>query len=195
MLPNRMMQRESNSQLTADAQPSEPLFDTLSNSRRRAVIDTLDSELDVISLSELVDRVSEVENEANINEISSKERNRVYTSLYQTHLPHLDEKGVVNYDESEKRVSTTDETEFARLLLQISNNPETLNTEHQERWNDYFVGTAGVCTVFSAASLLTGFLAPFAILNTILTAGIFILLLLAVIGYIVSCKFAQSPDQ
>lgn len=75
-----------------------------SNERRRAVITILNSaDVDSLSLSELVDHVAEHEQNTPLENISSQERNRVYVSLYQTHLPKLDENDIVRYNKEDKK--------------------------------------------------------------------------------------------
>lgn len=79
----------------------------LSNSRRRIAIEVL-AERDEIDLTQLVDEVAEREAGKPITQVTSKARNRVYTSIYQTHLPKLASTGFVDYDAETKILRTNE---------------------------------------------------------------------------------------
>jgi len=77
------------------------IFDLLSNHRRRYTIHYCKREENPVTLSDLAEQVAAWEQDKDINEITSDERKRVYTSLQQTHLPTLDDAGMVNYENGE----------------------------------------------------------------------------------------------
>lgn len=79
-------------QLTADA-----IYDMLSNSRRRYLLYHL-REFSEVSVRELSRRMAAWENNIKPSVVRSQQRKRLYTALHQTHLPHLNELGVVEYD-------------------------------------------------------------------------------------------------
>lgn len=60
------------------------------------------------TMSDLADQISAWENDAEINELTSQERKRVYVSLYQTHLPKLASTGLIDYDADEGDVKLND---------------------------------------------------------------------------------------
>lgn len=98
---------ESQQEVTAEtttALSDSEVFDVLRNSRRRAVISHLQRE-DEASVSELTKRVAAEEYDITTDEVSSDQHKRVYTGLYQCHLPRLDDFGVVDFDREEKTVS------------------------------------------------------------------------------------------
>lgn len=89
---------------TADVE-SEPLgpdevFNLLKNVRKRYALRALDDTDDSTSLSELTEQVAAWQNDKPISELTSDERKRVYIALYQSHLPELEQKGIVDYDQS-----------------------------------------------------------------------------------------------
>lgn len=90
---------------------SESIFyDILKNRRRRIVLETLLEESQPMELSELSERVAAIENEIPREELSAKERKSVYTALYQTHLPKLDDAGFINYDRENGIIELEDQT-------------------------------------------------------------------------------------
>lgn len=122
---------------------TEALFDVLSNPRRRAVVETVDMADKSVSMSELVDEVAKREYDTTINNISSTERNRVYTSIYQTHLPRLDEADVINYNEDTKEITASDHTSMAQMFLEAATQPDILSDSAEARWNRYFAISSG----------------------------------------------------
>jgi DNA-binding transcriptional ArsR family regulator len=81
------------------------LFDLLSSSRRRNIIRILQSEQSPIQFTNLVENVAAKENNVPVSELTSKDRKRYYVSLYQTHVPKLEEAGLVDYDQESREVS------------------------------------------------------------------------------------------
>lgn len=84
----------------------DDILDILSNPRRRYTIEHLTHANGELSFAELVDRVAEAEFGKSIDAISTTERNRIRTSLYQTHLPALEEAGVVDYQRRSGDIAT-----------------------------------------------------------------------------------------
>jgi hypothetical protein len=72
----------------------DAVIDAIAKDRRRILLDVLDDEGGG-TFSEVVARVSE---EIYGTDYSSKERKRVYVSLYQNHVPRLGETGVVVFE-------------------------------------------------------------------------------------------------
>lgn len=85
----------------------ETLFDLLSSTRRRHVVRYLLRTEGEISFSELTDRVAALEAGTTVEALTDDERKPVYVSLRQTHLPRLDEAGVVRYDPDRGTVRPT----------------------------------------------------------------------------------------
>jgi hypothetical protein len=94
------------------------IYFTLSNCRRRFLIQYL-SRQESMSVTELSRVIAAWENETTVEELSYDERKTVYTALLQTHLPKLDEMGVVEYDASRKHVRLTDRAEQLRPYLEL----------------------------------------------------------------------------
>lgn len=96
---------------------------TLSNCRRRFLLRYL-SRQESTTVKELSRAIAAWENETSAEELSYDDRKTVYTALLQTHLPKLDEMGVVEYDASRKRVRLTDRVDQLRPYLELERQGE-----------------------------------------------------------------------
>ncbi|MEF8802484.1 MAG: hypothetical protein V5A56_15895 [Halolamina sp.] len=76
----------------------DDLFSLLSNPRRRFILQYLDRTGETIQLQDLATEVAAWENETEPENLTDKQRKRVYVSLYQTHIPRLEEAGIVDHD-------------------------------------------------------------------------------------------------
>ena len=82
----------------------DTVFDLLSNPRRRFVLHYLKQADGPVRLSELAAEIAAIENEESVEELTSQQRKRTYVSLYQTHIPKLEDAGAVHYDAETGRV-------------------------------------------------------------------------------------------
>jgi hypothetical protein len=87
--------------------PQDTAFDLLSNGRRRLLLRRLQG-TDGIELGELATELAAIENDRAPEELSAQQRKRTYVSLYQTHVPKLEDSGVVTFDPESGLVSPTD---------------------------------------------------------------------------------------
>ncbi|MFC7139041.1 hypothetical protein ACFQMA_04210 [Halosimplex aquaticum] len=83
------------------------VFDILSSARRRYVLYLLRTEDAPVELTELAEDVAAWENDTTVDELTKQQRKRVYVSLYQTHVPKLEDAGLVNYDQDTGEVELT----------------------------------------------------------------------------------------
>ncbi|WP_049923621.1 DUF7344 domain-containing protein [Halopiger djelfimassiliensis] len=74
------------------------LFDVFSNARRRRTVQYLKQQRGSCDLAPLVEQVAAWENDTDPDDVTRTQRRRVYISLYQTHLPMLEEHGIVDWD-------------------------------------------------------------------------------------------------
>lgn len=97
----------------------DEVFDVLSNPRRRLILHYLKQQDDRrrIELREIVDQIAAWENDIPVEDVSGEQRNRVYTALRQSHLPKMDEAGVIEYDNLRGEVELTDGAREAQLYL------------------------------------------------------------------------------
>lgn len=117
--------------------PPGEIFELLGNERRRGVIHFLKRRDERVRVDELVDAVVEWERGV------GSSRDSVYSSLVQTHLPRLDEAGVVEYDDGGKVVRPTEHVAEMQLYLEYS-------PRHDIPWPEYYLGLGAV-----AAGLVT----------------------------------------
>jgi hypothetical protein len=74
------------------------IFATLKNQRRRYVLHYLDVTDGPVVLGDLAEQIAAWENDKQPRLVTSSERKRVYVSLYQCHLPKLDDSKAVSYN-------------------------------------------------------------------------------------------------
>lgn len=129
--------------------PPDLVFEILSNSRRRLLLERLGENAGESTLSDLAGHVAAVENETPEAELTSKERKRVYISLYQNHIPRMVDVDVVATDDDGSVTldsNAADVLEFLEL-------PES-SEGSSPAWANYYAANTGL----SATVLLTGFL-------------------------------------
>jgi hypothetical protein len=122
------------------------VFDILSSSRRRYVLYRLREAEGPIELTELAEQVAAWENDTETDQITEQERKRVYVSLYQTHIPRLDDVGLVVYDRD------TGQIELAEEATQIDD--YLRSGDERFRWERVYLGLAVASAVFLAATAL-----------------------------------------
>lgn len=131
----------------------EDIFDILSNERRRYVLEYVEREEDeCIHLHELVDVVTAAEATTDGNGYSepSNVRSSVYSALVQTHLPAMDEAGIIDYDEDEQLVQTTDQTREVHRYMEYL-------PGHEIRWVDFYFALSAL---FAGIVVLTWLSVP-----------------------------------
>lgn len=79
----------------------DEFFTILSNSRRRTLFRYMDIRSDEapFKLGEVSEVVAAHENDKEPKDLTSSERKRVYVALYQSHLPDIDKKGLIDYND------------------------------------------------------------------------------------------------
>ena len=102
----------------------DQIFDLLSNSRRRTVLQVLESRDEPVPFGDLVDAVAQDEYGKPLQEISGQERRTIYSSLYQSHLPRLERMDVVAYREVSGAIHTGPPFDDLREFLdQLDDDP------------------------------------------------------------------------
>ena len=130
----------SDDTLTRDA-----VFDILSSPRRRYVLYYLKREDGPIQLTKLAEEVAAWENDTTVEELTSQQRKRVYVSLYQTHIPKLDDANIVSYDEDEGTVSLADGADTVETYLSGS--------ENSDGWYRYYLALSVASAVVLVATV------------------------------------------
>ncbi|SHH61806.1 DUF7344 domain-containing protein [Halobaculum gomorrense] len=123
----------------------EELFDVLANTRRRNALHAIaQAEGTTHELGTLSERVAAWENEIDVTEVSYDERKRVYTALQQSHLPKLDEVGLVSFDKDRGTVDATPALGEVEIYLDVVRGKEI-------PWSEYYLGLSGVSMALLAA--------------------------------------------
>lgn len=156
---------ESPEQKKFDSSSKSEIFSLLSNHRRRYAIRICEQRDGPVSLSELAEQIAAWEHDKSIEEITSAERKRVYTSLQQTHLDRLEDAGMIQYETDE--IELTDHAENLNIYLDIV-------PEDSISWGKYYLGLSVLWAVVVAA-FLTG-VVPDGLVDetTIMTVFLFI---------------------
>ena len=96
--------RESDSDVDLS---TDQTFHLLQTRRRRDALWYLKRHDGPVEMSDMAEQVAAWEYDTTVPQLRSNERQRVYIGLYQTHLPKLDEAGVVDYDQNRGIVERT----------------------------------------------------------------------------------------
>lgn len=141
----------------ADSAPSElsldDIYHLLQTKRRRDVLRYLRDAEGRVQLRELAEQVAAWEQETTVDDLSSSERQRVYISLYQSHLPKLDTHGIVDYDKDRGWVEATPLTDRLDSYLEAPGEPEPVDP-----WPQRYAVSVALCTLFlgaNAANIVT----------------------------------------
>jgi predicted transcriptional regulator len=110
----------------------DQIFAILRNHRRRLVLEYL-REHDSTTQGDLARHVAAVENGIPESAVTSTQRKRVYVSLYQAHLPKLDDFGAISFDRDRGTVERTARTdELLQYLDRFEDEPRaTTLSENQ----------------------------------------------------------------
>jgi hypothetical protein len=139
----------------------DTVFDVLSNPRRRYVLYYLRESGPAIELTDLAEEIAAWENDTVPEDLTEKERKRVYVSLYQTHVPKLEEVGFVEYDSDTGVVSLTDRARVVDDYL--SDEPDRVTWQHVSLLVSLGAGVVLLLSVLGVA--------PFAAMSPLVLGG------------------------
>lgn len=138
----------------------DTVFHTLSNQRRRLVLEAL-AEHEQVTVRELTSYVAARECGIDEADLDYKQRKRVYTSLVQTHLPMMQKHDIVAYDKSRGTVEPAADLAAFDVYLEVVPRSEL-------DWGEFYLGLGalGVLVATLVAFDVTpfGFLSPVAYL-------------------------------
>ena len=141
-----LQQQQSNGDIGLDE-----TFEILKNSRRRDVLMYLAGAEDgTATLSELAEHVAAKENSIETDQLSSKQRKRVYIGLYQCHLPKLDDVGAIAYDKDRGTVELEKASQIFSYLKDVDDTSENSRT--------MLYGSLGVSAVVMVGLFGPGFI-------------------------------------
>ena len=146
----------------------DTVYDILSNPRRRYILYYLRQGDQPVKLTTLAEHVAAWENETDVESLEEQQRKRVYVSLYQTHIPKLDDAGLVEYDSDAGTVALA---EGATAIDSYLTQPE-----NGVSWQTVYLIEAFVGAI--ALALTASDLAVFALLPETAIAVVIVLALL-----------------
>jgi DNA-binding transcriptional ArsR family regulator len=152
----------STSELSRDVK-----FTVLSNARRRDVLRLLRSYDEPVGIRKLAERIAAWENDTTPESITYKQRKRVYTSLHQTHLPALEDAGLIDAARTWEGITLT--TRAQELETYLDGERPT------SRWSNYYFGFASVGLAVTGVAWFG--LYPFSLLPGLAYATVLSLLL------------------
>ena len=147
------------------------VFGVLRNQRRRRILRYLITHDDSATIGTLAEHIAVLENDTTQTALTSRERKRVYISLYQSHLPKMDDADAIEFDKA--RGTITSGPNAARFEPYLDEPQESV------RWCRYYLLLAGIGgllfiiqsivtpTGLSLAQLLVSILGGFALLSTV----------------------------
>jgi len=110
------------------------VFEVLSSTRRRQVLSLLNQK-GPMELTELAEYVAARENDTTVEELTKQQRKRVYVSLYQTHVPKLEDANIVDHDS---------DSGVVRLKSRASEVDRYLDGDDPFPWQYVYVAVAAV---------------------------------------------------
>ncbi|WP_459889932.1 DUF7344 domain-containing protein [Halostagnicola bangensis] len=146
--------------------PKDDIFHLLQTQRRRDVLRYLQDRNGPIELRNLAEQVAAWEQETTIESLTSSERQRVYISLYQTHLPKLDEHEIVDYNKDRGLVERCPRASQLESYLDVQSQQPV-----RDPWPRRYGTVVLLCGVLSGGAIVLGeFSSPFWLTLLVLAA-------------------------
>lgn len=117
----------------------DDMFEALAHERRRYLLYTL-FEDDEWSLQTLSNKVAAWEDSCPVDDVPASKRERVYASLYHSHVPKLADLGIVEFDPSEEAIRKGPTAEQTLDVLEKTGASSADELERHARENDRFDG-------------------------------------------------------
>jgi hypothetical protein len=152
-LPESQTNRDTTDDLSTD-----DLFHLLSNQRRRDTLRYLANRDGPVIMRDLAEWAAARECEKPVSQLRSKERQRVYIALYQSHLPKLDDNDIIEYNQSRgivRRTALADQlTPYLDLKQEQDDEPTIESTPVSTNWTNqlpihYALATGGIVLFIS----------------------------------------------
>lgn len=119
------------------------VHDLLRNDRRRQVIKQLQRTVGSTTLREIAESIAE--KETGESPPPKNIRQSVYNSLHQTHLPKLDDLGVINYDSDRKTIRLNETARTVDIYMEVV-------TPFGITWSEFYrlLGTVSLFVVLAS---------------------------------------------
>jgi len=123
----------------------ETIFDVLSNRRRRFAIHALKHADGPMEVKPLSNRIAAWEHGIEPDAVDYDQRRNVHSTLKRTHLPILEESGVIEYDAEENLVEPTAALSDLDIYIEVLRDREI-------PWSQYYLGLAALSAVVLLAN-------------------------------------------
>lgn len=146
--------------------PREEVFEVLSNARRRCIVHYLKKhDGRRVDLRELVDYVAAWEDGTTVEQLDSQKRKSVYAAIRQTHLPKLEEAGIIEYEHMRGDVELTDHIQEVQLYLEYV-------PSNDIPWSEYYLALSAIGTALIVVTAMGIY--PFGGVSGILLAALLV---------------------
>ncbi|RKD89140.1 DUF7344 domain-containing protein [Halopiger aswanensis] len=133
----------------ASAVPKDELFHLLQNERRRLVLRYLRGTEGPVRMRDVAEQVAAWEHDTTVEQLTSKQRQRVYIPLYQSHLTKLDEAGVIDYQKDRGIVERKPLADQVDAYLDVNPTVESTDEADAEsdttNWVDHYIVATTLC--------------------------------------------------
>jgi hypothetical protein len=133
-----MAKAQSNPQLT-----EYEIHDVLRNERRTRVLEHLQQKRETVTLRELSEQLAALETGESPPPRNIRES--VYNSLHQTHLPKLDDLGIIEYEHDRKLVTLANGSHQVNLYMEVV-------PTNDVTWATYYLSTGMLSLIAIALS-------------------------------------------
>ncbi|MFC4551631.1 DUF7344 domain-containing protein [Halorussus sp. GCM10023401] len=131
----------------------DEIFHLLQNQRRRDVLRYLQGVEGRVAMRDLAEQVAAWEHDTTLQALTSDECQRVYIALYQTHLPKLDEEGIIEYNQSRGIVERTPQADQLDKYLETDAGDDEDDREGVP-WNSLRIGVSALGLVLFVGNAL-----------------------------------------
>lgn len=133
----------------------DDIFHILQNERRRQVLRHLQGVDGTVEMREIAEKIAAWENDTTVANLYSDQRQRVYIALYQSHLPKLDDLGVINYNQSRGTIEPTPLIDDVTKYLDVGraeSDAGPLATTRGSAWTPPVVSAGAVTLLLGGAA-------------------------------------------
>ncbi|WP_306056682.1 DUF7344 domain-containing protein [Natronococcus wangiae] len=175
---------------------SDDIFHILQTNRRRDAIRFLLDQDGPVKMRDVAEYVAARENDTTVAELTSTERQRVYIPLYQSHLPKLDEEGIIEYNQSRGIVRPTDQLYvFEPYIKATENGASSLEDRASggRAIKEYYVTAVAASASLLLASVAGILTIPGLVLGAIITALFALITLVTNLSQFVDSAASLTP--